>query len=143
MAVKYFLKSFNNQHFTIIFDPVKRPLAIIFIFLLSAQCVFKLGIIAYFQANRDYIAEVLCINREKEITMCYGQCFLDRNLAIADESAADQAPATSKLQVETSIFIATSFEFGLTRYFCREHKVSAPQPLYAFDPAHSLFHPPC
>lgn len=90
---------------------MKRARTILFIFLLSAQCIFKLTIITYFEANREYIAEVLCINKEKKITVCYGQCFLDRNLDIAEEGADDQATTTNKIQVETSILLLTDFDW--------------------------------
>jgi len=122
---------------------VKRLLAILLIFLLSAQCIFKLSIISYFEANRDYIAEVLCVNKEKEITTCYGQCFLDRNLAIADEGNDDQAATTGKLQVETSIFVLTGIDFDLIRNFLLEQSSDSRQPLYVYDLTHTLFHPPC
>jgi hypothetical protein len=122
---------------------VKRVIAIIFILLLSAQCIFKLSIITYFQANRDYIAEVLCINKEKAITTCYGQCFLDRHLAIADEENDDQATPTSKVQVETSIFLMTWIDFDLNRNFSLQQRPNSRQSLYAYDLTHTLFHPPC
>src|SRR5688500_9785475 len=60
-----------------IFEPVKKVIAIVFLLLLCTQYIFKLGIITYFEANREYIAEVLCVNKAEPITMCYGQCFLD------------------------------------------------------------------
>jgi hypothetical protein len=122
---------------------VKRPIAIIFILLLSAQSIFKLSIITYFQANRDYIAEVLCINKEKKITTCYGQCFLDRHLAIADEENDDQAAPTSKIQVESSVFLMSGIDFDLNRNFLIQQRPDLRQSLYAYDLTHTLFHPPC
>ena len=110
---------------------------------MSAQCVFKLSIITYFQANRDYIAEVLCINKEKKITTCYGQCFLDRHLAIADEENDDQAAPASKVQVETSIFLMSGIYFDLNRKFSLQPLPYSRQSLYAYDLTHTLFHPPC
>lgn len=110
---------------------------------MSAQCVFKLSIITYFEANRDYIAEVLCINKEKKITTCYGQCFLDRHLAIGDEENDDQAAPASKIQVETSIFLMSGIDFDFDRNFSPQQRHDSRQPLYAYDLTHTLFHPPC
>src|SRR5687767_5304832 len=101
--------------FGITFGIVKRFTAIAFILLLSAQCIFKLTIITYFQANRDYIAEVLCVDKEKPMTMCKGQCFLDRNLSIADDDTPKQSPTPSRLSVEPSLFIANNFHVDLLR----------------------------
>src|SRR5688572_1536181 len=95
----------RKSSFGITFESVKRLTAIAFIFLLSAQCIFKLTIITYFQTNRDYIAEVLCVNKEKPMTMCNGQCFLDRNLSLADDDSPKQSPTPTKLSVDTSLFI--------------------------------------
>ena len=33
-----------------------------------------------FEVRKDYIAKVLCINRDKPITVCGGQCFLAKQL---------------------------------------------------------------
>lgn len=38
-----------------------------------------------FELNRDYIAEFLCIEREKEISVCRGTCFLKDKLKEAEE----------------------------------------------------------
>jgi len=122
---------------------VKRLASIAFILLLSAQCIFKLTIITYFQANRDYIAEVLCVNKEKPMTMCNGQCFLDRNLSLADDETPKQAPTTTKLSVEAPVFVATDFQLDLVRNSLDIEKSSAPQPLYNFNSQQAFFHPPC
>jgi hypothetical protein len=135
------LRAFKSTLATI-FGVVKRFLAITLIFLLSAQCIFKLGIITYFEANRDYIAEVLCINKEKPITMCYGQCFLDRNLSLADETPK-QTPVKSTVKMEAPIFIGSSFDVSLVSRLLIIETYSSPQSLYKFAADFSFFHPPC
>ena len=126
----------------ITFGAVKRLVTIAFIFLLSAQCIFKLTIITYFQANRDYIAEVLCVNKEKPMTMCMGQCFLDRNLSLADDETPKQAPA-AKLSLESPVFVAADFQIDLNRNPLDIENSNAPQPLYSFYTQKAFFHPPC
>lgn len=32
------------------------------------------------QANRDFIAEVLCINKDKPMVMCYGSCYINKTI---------------------------------------------------------------
>lgn len=122
---------------------MKRILAITFILLLSAQTIFKIGIITFFQTNRDYIATVLCINKEKPITMCYGQCFLDRNLALGDEERPEQASSNNKIQVEPSFFIATDLTMNLTLKSSEIELSNVPESLYHFSSTVSFFHPPC
>jgi hypothetical protein len=141
--MKYSVECIFKSTFTFIFGVVKRFVAIGFIFLLSAQCIFKLGIITYFEANRDYIAEVLCINKEKPMTMCYGQCFLDRNLKLADDETSKEAPATSKVKIENSIFLGSNFDIHLIKASFDTHFNSSPEDLYTFTSGRTLFHPPC
>lgn len=58
-----------------------RKLAVaLFIVILSAPCLVKSSIVAYFLVNREYISRTLCINRDNTVTICRGICFLDRNL---------------------------------------------------------------
>jgi hypothetical protein len=58
--------------------------------------------------NRDYIAEVLCINKEKPIAMCYGQCFLEKNLELADDSKNDEGTLPSGKQgIDFPVFIVS------------------------------------
>ena len=73
---------------------------------MSAQSFYKLGVITYFQLNRKFIAEFLCINKEQPITMCEGQCFLKKNLQQADDVAQSPAP-TGKEKVDFPTFIVT------------------------------------
>ena len=141
--MNYFLTILLKLSLKAIFEAVKRLTAIAFILLLSAQCIFKLGIITYFEANRDYIAEVLCVNKEKPMTMCHGKCFLDRNLSIGDGEGQKPIPVTTKLQIETSFFITNGFSLNLKRTSKDIEKISSPEPLYQFHSQYSFFHPPC
>lgn len=85
---------------------MKRVTAIVMIAVMSVQCFYKLGVITYFQLNREYIAEFLCINKEEPITMCYGQCFLKKNLDITDDSSpAATNTAQGKERVDFPVFL--------------------------------------
>jgi hypothetical protein len=141
--MNYFNIVIPKWKFRSTFSAVKKVLAIALIFLLSAQCVFKLTIITFFEVNRDYIAEVLCVNKETPITMCYGQCFLDRNLSLADDETSKDTSSTSKLRIETTVFIEHSTKIELTANAPKAGRISIPQSLYNFSALHAFFHPPC
>ena len=126
-----------------IFGPVKKVIAIVFILLLSAQYIFKLGIITYFEANREYIAEVLCVNKAEPITMCYGQCFLDRNLSVLEDEDASRPVTTFKYQGESNVFLYQANEIKFSLCSQEVEKMSRPQIFYSFFPDVSIFHPPC
>ena len=77
------------------------------------------------------------------MTMCNGQCFLDRNLSLADDETPKRAPTTTKLSVEAPVFVATDFHVDLDRKSLDIENSSAPQPLYSFYSQRTFFHPPC
>ncbi|PIQ49311.1 MAG: hypothetical protein COW03_05805 [Cytophagales bacterium CG12_big_fil_rev_8_21_14_0_65_40_12] len=53
-----------------------------------------------FELRRDYIAEVLCINKDKPITVCGGECFLNKQLKLFEGDAQDQkAPVQEELRI--------------------------------------------
>jgi hypothetical protein len=43
-----------------------------------------------FSLRQDFIAETLCINRDKPITVCNGNCFLNRQLHKAQEQQQEK-----------------------------------------------------
>ena len=124
-------------------SPVNRITSIGLIFLMSLQCCYKLGVITYFDLNRDYIAEVLCINKEEPLTICHGQCFLNKNLKVAESASGDQATDRSgKEKIDFPVFLISENILLLRspikstlenfRYICG----------FASDHRRSPFHPP-
>jgi hypothetical protein len=80
------------------------------------QCFYKLGVLTYFQLNRDYIAEFLCINKEKPITTCYGQCFLKKNLNLTDNPTSDEGAVPKGSQtVEFPVFLIAETDYVFSR----------------------------
>lgn len=41
--------------------------------------------VGYYFANKAYIAEVLCINKDKAAMQCDGKCYLKQKMQAADE----------------------------------------------------------
>ncbi|QKZ15779.1 hypothetical protein HU175_16280 [Spirosoma sp. KUDC1026] len=72
------------------------------------------GTIAYYQLNRDYIARVLCENRDRPELHCNGQCFLAKRLK-AQQDKQDKE-TTERVQNTPSIQLyaesVTSFTFA-------------------------------
>ena len=56
-----------------------------------------------FEIRQDYIAEVLCINRDKPITVCGGKCYLNTQVEKALDQNEDEPMAGNQL-VEISFF---------------------------------------
>ena len=69
---------------------VKKIISLTLVFLMSLQCFYEMGVITYFQLNREYVAEFLCINKEMPMMACHGQCFLNKNLHVTDDTTPDE-----------------------------------------------------
>jgi len=56
--------------------------ALVYILLIATlmPSISPWGTIAYYQVNKDYIARVLCENRDKPQLHCDGQCYLAKQL---------------------------------------------------------------
>ncbi|RAJ97657.1 hypothetical protein LX87_02560 [Larkinella arboricola] len=70
------------------------------------------GTIAYYHANKDYIAKVLCENRAKPQLHCDGKCYLAKKLTAQQEQ---QDKATTERVLKTPDF---QLFFQLTLPFC-------------------------
>lgn len=51
---------------------------------------------ADFKLRQEYIAEVLCIEKEKSITVCYGNCVLTQRLRQVENSQEQNRSQTSQ-----------------------------------------------
>ncbi|MEY3956556.1 MAG: hypothetical protein RLZ73_1011 [Bacteroidota bacterium] len=59
------------------------------------------GAVAYYRINRDYIAENLCVNRDKPMLNCNGQCYLAKKLKAAEEKEAFRKNARSCIKLSS------------------------------------------
>lgn len=123
--------------------PVKKIASIALILLMSTQCFYKLGVITYFYLNRDYVAKVLCVNKERPVAMCKGQCYLKKHLALADQSNShDGTIPDAKQLIDFPVFLVSAY---ISPVVCGVEK-SDPNFHYTFHTStkHSLipFQPP-
>jgi hypothetical protein len=123
-----------------------RPLAAIFLlFLITWQMVFKVGVVALWKINQDYVVENFCENRDKPASTCQGHCFLKKQLKKAEGAASHQpfpASLMAKLQLPAFILPAAPVP-NLGVAFSALHQ---PASFYRDSPAIKLpfyiFHPP-
>lgn len=52
--------------------------------------------------NKNYIAEVLCLNKQKPAMHCNGKCYLSKKLK--EQEKQEQAPTAKKSKIEVEIF---------------------------------------
>ena len=77
---------------------MKRLLSISLLGILLLPSLLKVGIIVDFKLNQEYIARVLCINRDEPLQMCSGSCFLNEQLGNATEKEQKELPNNSDQQ---------------------------------------------
>ena len=111
---------------------------------MAVQCLYKLGLVAYFEINRDYIAEVLCIKKDEPMNTCHGQCFLKKNLDLGVETTPDDTrKPIGKERIEFPIFLLTENAYEVRQPPSASSKNPHRQTGISSDHISSPFHPPC
>ena len=95
-----------------------------------------------FSVRQDYIAKVLCINRDKPMLNCNGSCILAQKLKQAQEQEENSKEITQKLEISFFFNKCPVYELNNT-------PLELPNPLSAFKLAdyskghlYAVFHPP-
>jgi hypothetical protein len=67
----------------------------------------RMGVLAYYQLNKAYIARVLCVNKERPQLRCQGKCFLARQLK-AQAEREQKVPFPAKYSQEIVFYCPTT-----------------------------------
>lgn len=109
---------------------------------LMLSSVAKTVVLADYLLNKDYIAKVLCVNRDKPAMQCNGKCHLAKELKKQEESAGKGESKTVRQVKEiTGIFdrnVTVQFLSNSPAQF-NVKNVSA----LADGISPAVFHPPC
>lgn len=123
---------------------MKQFAAIVMLLCLSYQLTIRMGIIAWYQINKEYVATVLCENKDKPELNCCGKCYLNKQLKKTEDNspASKQMPKTEK--AEFSPFIATVNTFVNTPFnpdasLIHHERYTPPK---GYDVPVAVFHPP-
>lgn len=76
----------------------------LFVCLLT-QCIARLGVMGWFELNKDYIAKTLCINRDKPAMKCCGKCYLRKQLKKVDDNDASKKQSDRAGKAEALVYI--------------------------------------
>jgi len=92
---------------------LKRTIAFLIILSLISAHFSKLYVFAGFELNRSYIAEKLCINKNKPELNCHGKCFLMKKLAETEKKQESERTAQQKNLFQEIATLANSrFKFN-------------------------------
>ena len=106
--------------------------------------VAKIGVIAWFNANRDYVATELCENKNAPEKKCAGKCYLKKQLNKIEQGSdkSKQLPE-KKHKTEFSEFITSvAPHFAISFFTQSQVSAVAYTDNYSFNCSQSIFHPP-
>ncbi|MBK1439887.1 hypothetical protein JHJ32_07825 [Parapedobacter sp. ISTM3] len=85
---------------------MKKTVSILLLFSLVCQCLGCLGVFAWYGANRQYIAQALCENRDRPERHCLGQCVLMKKLKkLEDKEKKGPGDRHANPKVESVVFL--------------------------------------
>lgn len=123
---------------------MRKAFSILLITALLLPNLTKLGILIDFTINQDFIATVLCINKDEPIKTCNGKCFLSEQLKKAEEQEEKQTPTNNSERLEIVFCYSTN---SLDFLHFTDNTVPKPKATYKSEIYNSsfvvdIFHPP-
>ena len=64
---------------------MNRIIALLLFMAMQIPLMNQWSAVAYYRVNRDFIAKNLCVNRDKPMLNCNGQCYLSKQLKAAED----------------------------------------------------------
>lgn len=119
---------------------IKKILSWVLIFTLSFNCLSKLGYLTYYQVNRNYIIEFLCINKNKPELKCEGTCFLKKKLDLAEQSQNKSQNIIKQLEIPVFLVKGSNILF-FNPIHVTENYIQIKE-IYDFQNMVKVFHPP-
>lgn len=123
---------------------LKKTLAILLSFVLLLPILVKLDILIDFKLNQDFIAKVLCINKEVPETTCNGKCYLSKQIKKVDNQQGQQAPNNKNEKPEILYYFVDSFYNKLQKpvdYSIVNNNFFLTE-IHASNVVSNIFHPP-
>lgn len=118
---------------------MRTTLAIGFLILYGVAMLRPIAPILEYQLNKDYIAKVLCVNKDRPITVCQGSCYLTKRL----QQEQQKEQSTPQIQLKDyPIGWVTCFTLSIAPVFSEDSCYALYYEHYGFLSSPSLFHPP-
>ncbi|NDK55762.1 hypothetical protein [Pontibacter fetidus] len=121
---------------------MKNIFVISLIAVILLQTFSKVVVLADYQANKAYIMEFLCINRDKPELKCEGKCHLTKKLKAQHDSDKQANERGQKQEVQVNLFYQCMFAFSARRFATMVSYPSVYSCAYRSVTYHSIFHPP-
>ncbi|MEO5911870.1 MAG: hypothetical protein ABIP95_13350 [Pelobium sp.] len=110
------------------------------IVLMGCTTFTRLFYFAGYELNKEYIATVLCVNKDKPELNCNGKCFLTRKIAEAEKKQQSQERKTQK-DLSQQIMLIASFKINFLNVVHQSQQINYTNN-YSFSKTTSFYHPP-
>ncbi|MDD5149567.1 MAG: hypothetical protein PHC28_03685 [Flavobacterium sp.] len=118
---------------------------IVLYFLLMSfvfQSTSNLWIISSFYINQDYIAKNLCVNRFDKIPVCYGKCFLAKQLK-ENNKQEQKIPNVKEKEIQLYFYTQNTLQFDRKITADKANKAIITKDFNITNTfLYSIFHPP-
>lgn len=123
---------------------LKKITCYILILSFFGSQISKLSIYVNFKINQDFIAEVLCINKDKPMSTCNGKCYLSKQLKEREEQEEKQTPRERNERVEVLYCNKITLAYEIIRIGFLNKNESIPKyvAFYSQEFIDDVFHPP-
>ena len=123
---------------------VKRIICFLLVLSIFSSQLSKLSIYVNFKLNQDFIAEVLCINKDKPMSNCNGQCYLTKQIKAQEEKNETQTPKKINERAEVLFCDAYQVSYCVSNIEFLEEAVILPKNLdfNIQEFIEDIFHPP-
>lgn len=123
---------------------MRQLLAIFLLSIFLIPGLSKIKMVIDFKINQEYISQVLCINKDKPSLMCYGKCFLGKQLQEITDHENNDLPNQLNQVNQTLLFIKPTL---VNIYNKQENKKESKifldqQSQYSSSYLKDIFHPP-
>ncbi len=124
-------------------DKLRRALALLTLIVFVIPLLSKVYTYVDFKLNQDFIAKVLCINKDKPSTKCEGACYLSQQLKKTEDQESSEFPNSSQRTIEIQLFVAEENSL-LPEYLdvMLKAKIACYKQDYAYKHIKKVFHPP-
>lgn len=124
---------------------LQKTLAIFLVLIMTLPSALKFAILVDFKINQDFIAKVLCINKEEPELQCNGKCHLKKQLDKVEPPVEDKnLPAQKTQRLELTFFITK--EGYLLEKKVNIHNIKTvignKNPFFTDSYINEIFHPP-
>lgn len=82
----------------------------ILLFLVVFQIITPVVPYLEYWLNKDYIAKVLCVNKDKPKSCCQGKCHLQKQLEKATQNSTEEDNPAAPVEIKKNPFVTEYFQ---------------------------------